>query len=224
MRILQVSNETPDPYMSKNYEFYLDYENHHLWFECEFDLDSDFADQLIRIQQHSINEMVNLIFEGIDTFGEIFLNGQNLGCTNNMHLRWRFPVSDKLQASENFLVVQISPLPPDNQSLDPSLAISTNGWKIRKPQHMFGWDILPRILSGGIFRPAYLAIERLPTIESAWIELLDMNPDLASMRVGLQIHHYDEDNLNQNTFGIKLKVQAPTNDEIITRYRTFHRH
>ena len=48
-----------------------------------------------------------LIFNGIDTFSEVFLNGEKLGETDSMYVPFMFNVKDKLKIGENLLTVKM---------------------------------------------------------------------------------------------------------------------
>ena len=45
------------------------------------------------------NKVVELVFEGLDTYTEVWLNGQSLGKTNNFHRTWIFNVKDVIKAT-----------------------------------------------------------------------------------------------------------------------------
>ncbi len=102
-----------------------------------------------------------LCFDGIDTIAEIRLNGEVLGHTDNMHRRWRFDVTGKLQA-ENLLEVQItSPLRyiAAKQAEHPLWGVNSTvaGFPhIRKAHYMFGWDWGPQLPDMGIWRDVCL--------------------------------------------------------------------
>ena len=105
-------------------------------------------------------ERIELRFAGVDTRAEYFLNGERLGASANMFLPVSFDVTDKLKES-NALVVRIaSPLRDPNDPLGVlgrSRVGGTDVEGIRKAQHMFGWDIMPRLVSGGIWKSVMLA-------------------------------------------------------------------
>ena len=102
---------------------------------------------------------VELRFDGVDTRADYFLNGEALGHSENMFTPVRFDVTEKLKA-DNTLVVHIkSPL---GRSLLGVLGRNRVGGTdvegIRKAQHVFGWDIMPRLVTSGIWRSVALDI------------------------------------------------------------------
>lgn len=55
-------------------------------------------------------EKMELIFEGLDTFATVYLNGVELGSTENMFIAHSFEVTRELQAGTNNLAVKFDPV------------------------------------------------------------------------------------------------------------------
>ncbi|MEI3039549.1 MAG: sugar-binding domain-containing protein [Victivallales bacterium] len=99
-----------------------------------------------------------LIFDGIDCFGTVWLNGIELGRTRNAKIRYKFDVTKALKQSpqENVLTVRIAA--PLNMVRDKDYdgcygySAKFESVYIRKPYHAFGTDICPRVLSAGLWR------------------------------------------------------------------------
>ncbi|MGB8451650.1 MAG: glycoside hydrolase family 2 protein [Anaerocolumna sp.] len=101
---------------------------------------------------------VELACEGLDTLAQIFLNGNIIGETNNMHRRYDFDIKDVIVEGENtirivfasppkFLTVKNSETPLWNLSD----ALGGIGY-LRKAHYMFGWDWGPQLPDMGIWR------------------------------------------------------------------------
>jgi len=113
-----------------------------------------------------------LVFEGLDTFAEVSLNGQEILRADNYFRTWRVPVKQYLQVGENTLrIVFRSPIRsvlPRVQAMEHNIAgnyISLYGEEpadaltanfVRKPGYHYGWDWGPRYVSMGIWRPVRL--------------------------------------------------------------------
>ena len=106
------------------------------------------------------NGHVDLVFKGLDTFAEVYLNDSLLGKADNMFRTWEWPIKELLKPGANELkVIFRSPikegaklrdaygmqLPHDN---DPS-GVSPY---IRKAAYQFGWDFCPRLVTSGIWQ------------------------------------------------------------------------
>ncbi len=96
------------------------------------------------------NKNQYLRFKGIDTFSDIYINGKLVSSTDNMFLS--YDVDADWIIGENEVVVHIKPtmLEARNFTLPAvSYALRYNyaALYVRKAAHMFGWDIMPRIVS-----------------------------------------------------------------------------
>ena len=102
-----------------------------------------------------------LEFRGIDTVAEIWLNGERVGGAENMMIEHVFDVTGKLRAGSNLLqvIIQSSVIygrRPFFGSISFGHSASPESVNIRKAPHMFGWDILPRVVSAGLWRSVIL--------------------------------------------------------------------
>ena len=96
-----------------------------------------------------------LCFEGVDTAAEIYLDGELLGFVENMLHAHRFNING-LQNGKHTLLVHILPSTIYARQFDiPAMCFglkyNQDGIQFRKAGSMFGWDIMPRIVSGGGF-------------------------------------------------------------------------
>lgn len=103
-----------------------------------------------------------LVFEGIDTLGDIYVNGTKVDSVRNMHLRYEYEVKALARPGENELrVVLHSPI---RYIKEENEKVYTGGSHdamegyphLRKAHCMFGWDWGPRLPDAGLFRPVYL--------------------------------------------------------------------
>lgn len=92
-------------------------------------------------------EQVILHFDGIDTVGDIWLNGTFLGRADNMHRIWEYRVKELLKPKENELrLLLTSPVNYiyDLYEKDPTIVGSVDAMKgspyLRKAHCMYGWD------------------------------------------------------------------------------------
>jgi beta-mannosidase len=114
----------------------------------------------------------DLVFEGLDTLAEVYLNGEKVLDANNFFRTWRVPVQGKLHASGNELRVvfhsPIATLLPKVQAMphkiagnypspygdEPKDAMTANF--VRKPGYHYGWDWGPRYVTAGVWKPVTL--------------------------------------------------------------------
>lgn len=152
-------------------------ENYHLWYAKTFCLEDDGE--------------YDLVFEGIDTFADIYLNGDLIGSTDNMLIAHRIEAKG-LHKGENELVVHIKPVFLESRKHPIGAGVITHqkynaeSLNMRKAAHMFGWDIMPRILSGGIWRSVYLVRRRAEKIEEIYLRSVKVSEKKASLRLYYQ--------------------------------------
>lgn len=115
---------------------------------------------------------LELVFEGLDTFADVYLNGNKLAATDNMFRRWRIPVKGILHEGKNTLDVRLySPIERLQPWLlkqpyalpgefDSSFGDEPKGKQtanyVRKAGYQYGWDWGPRIVTEGIWQPVHL--------------------------------------------------------------------
>ena len=108
---------------------------------------------------------VEIVFDGLDTYTRVFLNGQEILASDNMYRRWRVPVAGQLKAKGNELrVVFRSPINEDLAKVTGRgyelPAANDQGEKTspytRKAPYSFGWDWGPRFVTCGLWKPVRL--------------------------------------------------------------------
>ncbi len=113
-----------------------------------------------------------LRFEGIDTFSDIYVNGKLVKNTDNMFLS--YDVEDNFHIGENEVVVHIKPTMIEarkftHPAISYALRYNYPGLYVRKAAHMFGWDIMPRIVSAGLWKEVRLLERKQDSIEQVYL-------------------------------------------------------
>ena len=104
---------------------------------------------------------VDLVFNGLDTAAQVYVNGAEVLAAYNMFRAWRVPVKGHLHPGKNLLrVVFPSPISAAAEiaALDPWQPKTKTEAKtyIRKAAYEYGWDWGPRFVTSGIWRPAQI--------------------------------------------------------------------
>lgn len=122
-------------------------------------------------REEQIRKHVDLDFDGLDTFADVYLNGEQILRADNMFRQWRLPVTGKLRKGANELrivfhspvttmLAKIKALPFKLPSNGQILAVSDEGIPTdpytRKAGYQYGWDFNPRLLTEGIWQPIHL--------------------------------------------------------------------
>jgi len=159
---LERSDGIPDPFFGDNIHLLRSFEFHEWWYMREFSVPSRDA-----------RARWDLVLEGVDTLATIWINGVEVGRTANMLIEHRFDVTDALHAGKtNRIDVRIGSAIQSARTrrYDASTAGPDTRDEmlfIRKAAHMGGWDIMPRVISAGIWR----SIRLEPRTEDAFEQL-----------------------------------------------------
>lgn len=132
------------------------YEKYEWWYEKRF-----------VPQKPAANQRVVLQFCGVDCYAEYFLNGDKIGDSQNMFIEHFFDITDSLNYdNENIISVHIFSTVAvlSKYTIEPYMG--QRSWHhqnfsayCRKAPHSFGWDIMPRALSAGLWRDVSLSYE-----------------------------------------------------------------
>ena len=134
---------------------------------------------------------LELVFEGIDTQAEIFLNGEkiNIGAVDNMFRTWRFEVSDKLNEGENELLVKFYPVIIHNQNEAEKLPYTLPDNRVfsRKAPYQFGWDWGPTLVTCGLWKPVYILAWNDFKIENQQLIQKFLSDEFAELEMVLEV-------------------------------------
>ncbi len=157
----------PDIYYADNILLLKPYEFYDFKYELTFDGTSI-----------SEGERAYLNFGGVDCFADYFLNGKYLGHTENALIEHRFDITELLKPGKNELSVEIfSPLLQAEKKIhdiggETAYHVNYESLWVRKAPSQYGWDIMPRTLSAGIWRDVTLELECTNEIESIYMATL----------------------------------------------------
>ena len=154
---LMQAGKLDDLYFSTNTLQAQGLEDVHVWYYTRIKIEK--KDQYLR-------------FEGIDTFSDIYVNGKLVKSTDNMFLS--YDVQADWFTGENEVVVHIKPTMLEARKFTPpaiSRALNYNysSLYVRKAAHMFGWDIMPRIVSAGLWKEVKLLERKQDSIEQVYL-------------------------------------------------------
>jgi len=145
------------------------------------------------------DKQVDLVFEGIDTYAEVYLNGWYVGRAENMFIPYRYDVVDIVKPGKNILEVRLlSPLTTikDLERKSPIVLQSSCESArpyIRKAQYAYGWDWGPRIAQVGLWRPVYLELIRYARIVAPFCYTESLTENSARVRVTATVESFMED-------------------------------
>ncbi len=144
------------------------------------------------------DNQVELIFEGLDTYAEVFLNGESILLADNMFRTWRIDISGKLlKGQRNELIVRFeSPisylkkiydeasfhLPAPNDQAEDKLSVYG-----RKAPYHFGWDWGPRFVTSGIWKSVYIESWSAVKMDKLHYRQINLNDKSAEIELNAEV-------------------------------------
>ena len=134
-------------------------------------------------------DMVELAFEGIDTYASVTLNGQKLFDADNQFRIWRTDVKPLLKDQDNLLVLDFPrydslqlALYNDHQPRLPEKYAVT-----RKAPYQHGWDWAPKYKNVGIWKPVRLVAWSNARLDNAYIVTNEVEEEQAKLTLHLDV-------------------------------------
>ena len=144
-----------------------------------------------------------IVFKGLDTYADVYLNHQRILVADNMHREWRCDVRGILKEGDNLLEVyfkspvkinvpKFDALPyrhntgPDHSQMG-GLFDKTISPFARTAGFEYGWDWGPRLVTFGIWRPVYLETWSGTRIADVWYIQKDVTKARAQLRTVVEV-------------------------------------
>lgn len=215
----------PDPFFGTN-EDSVQWVSDSAWtYRLQFDLNC---------AEGTAHKHNQLVFDGLDTYAEIFLNGEQIAAVDgtklmdNMFRQWVFDLPDNVKEKDNVLEVRFLPTAPFD-----SIAASKVPFKMpdtrvftRKAQYESGWDWGPKLNTCGIWKNAYIrswnefrlddvnVVDNQPTADTnaTWQSTVEvMVVADCSERVRVNVEVLDKDGANPIRVSKRVKLHPGEN-------------
>ncbi|MCX6151436.1 MAG: hypothetical protein NTX22_12970 [Ignavibacteriales bacterium] len=164
-------------------------------------------------------ENVVLEFYGLDTYADVFLNGERILIADNMFREWKVDCKRNLKEGENKLRIYFhSPIKRDLPKLEKlgyDLPAANDQSEIgglgskrisvfaRKAPYHYGWDWGPRFVTSGIWRSIFLKAWSSASLKDIQLVQKSLTKDVAALTAYLEINsdvddYFDLKILNNN--------------------------
>jgi beta-mannosidase len=169
----------PHPYLGTVENDLLWISDHPWDYTLRFDVDKDLLEK----------ENVELVFEGIDTYADVSLNGEKLFFADNQFRTWKHEVKDLLKKKDNLLEVhflrydstQLALYEQHQPKLPEKYAVT------RKAPYQHGWDWAPKYKNVGIWKRVELIGWSDAKLQNAYVVTENIDNDVATMRLCLDL-------------------------------------
>lgn len=169
---------------------------------------------------------IRMVFEGLDTHADIYLNDRLVFTADNMFITWKAEVKNFMKPGENKLRILFTspvlkgmekqelfgyPLPASNdQSEIGGMGKNQVSIFTRKAGYHFGWDWGPRLVTSGIWRPVFLELWDNARIADLHIINHSANTKAAVLSAEMEIESALADDLTLNLMVDGVKVSSET--------------
>lgn len=179
----------PDPFLGTN-------EKQLQWIENE---NWEYETKFILSKTELKNQNIDLLFEGLDTYATIYLNGKLFLETDNMFRTWNKSVKKELRVGENHLKIIFKSASNFGKEEAKKLPYTLPGDEkvfTRKAQYHYGWDWGPRFATCGIYKPIKLHFWNDVQIENVRYEQINLTDDLAKLNFIITVNCEKAGNYN----------------------------
>ena len=176
------NNKIPDPFYRDN-ESKVQWVDREDWeYKTSFDVDT--------LKQPNGN--AELVFEGLDTYAEVYLNGTKILEANNMFRTWKVDVKQWLKHT-NYLYIRFFSAQNKVEELAQKDApfvwptIDYPRMYVRKAQYSFGWDWGPKFTTCGVWKKIYLHTWSNIKVNDVHFTVTSLTDKLATVKAIYQI-------------------------------------
>jgi len=197
--LVRVGELPEDLFFGENIHKLKPYEVYEWWYEYEFPTPNGITDRKIELN-----------FHGVDALATYWLNNMKIGESDNMFIEHKFDISTLMVKDKfNILTIRLrSPLiEAAEKQIDPYNGLSygeTNieqTW-IRKAAHSYGWDIMPRAMSAGLWRKVEILIYEEHEIRETYFFTSSISRNKAILGV---FYRLDSNLLQLSDMELKIK-------------------
>jgi beta-mannosidase len=170
---------------------------------------------------------IELQFEGLDTYAEVYLNGTLILEADNFFCQWKVPVKTLLQEGENELRILFqSPTRVGLQELEawgyglPAVNDQSENGEMgdkkvsvftRKPGYHYGWDWGPRLVTSGIWGTVRLLGWDALKVRDVYYQQKKLDENQAELEVQVQM---------ESQVAEEVEFQLLLNDELVLTQRS----
>lgn len=197
---LQRNGLIDEPFFGMNIASLFDYERANVWYYRRF------------TKPDNTLQDAWLVLEGVDCCADIYLNGVLLMQADNMLIPFETCIEPWIE-EENEIFIHLFPpsqLPfsdifnnqPANLHAHPA---GYDSLYVRKAPHQYGWDIMPRALSRGLWRPVRVDLRPRIHLLDVMLETLSLSAKQTSAEMRLKVL---TNNYLHLTDGYELEIEG----------------
>lgn len=154
--------------------------------------------RITELENIPLSRQVDLVFEGLDTYAQIFINNELVLEANNMFRTWTVPL-DNYRHLESILIEVVfssavlqgqeaSQSIPWTYPADSDLFPDKPSVFTRKAAYQFGWDFAPPMPGCGLWKSVYLQTRSDIQLSGGWMQTTRIHGDTADVVVQVSLY------------------------------------
>ena len=200
----------PDPFYQKN-------ELEVKWIETT---DWEYSTSFEVSNERSSFSHIDLQFEGLDTYADVYVNDSMVLTADNMFISWNIPVKNILKKGRNSLRVYFhsavnvgmdklrkvpytlmaaNEIAPENER--------TNVFTRKAPFH-YGWDWGPRLVTCGVWRPVRIYAWNNVKMNDLYVKPLKITDEIASYKAVIELIADNSAKINFEVWIDSVKLES----------------
>ncbi len=202
----------PDPYYRDNEKLVQWVEDKDWEYKTSFDIAPDVFS----------NTNLDLLFKGLDTYADVYLNDSLILKADNMYRSWNVNCKKLLKPTNNILRILFHSavneglrkaslysyrLPNHNEK---TIESRKSGSQTRKSPHQFGWDTHPRLVTCGVWRPIVLKAWSDAKIDDIFFKPVKISASVANYNVITNISALKEKKYKLSLYLNTTKISQQT--------------
>ncbi len=181
--------------------------------ECKWLEEKEFwYKKRFNIEESFLQDVAEIVFEGLDLTADIWLNGHYIGSHNNAFIEKTIDISSVIQPGENVLIVRIDD--GVDAVKDKSVELMEKSWNndqpyrawMRKPQFVYGWDWTIWLPTCGIWKNVTIHSYAKCAIRDFYVETQFEGNEITKVdKVVLNVHT-DVETLKEGKYTLQCEV------------------
>jgi beta-mannosidase len=141
---------------------------------------------------------IKLVFDGLDTYADVYLNGKLILQADNMFRGWTVDVKTLIKRSNNVLMIKFASAQNKVDSIAkarlPLVLPDNNRVYVRKAQFQFGWDWGPKFVGCGVWKMIKLKANNPATRKTLGLKVPSSTVKLIQQKDSIGTSFYFEKN------------------------------
>lgn len=199
----------PDPYFGANEYLYQKYEN------CDW----EYARSFVIPEKERTSDRMNLVFEGVNCIADVYIDDVPVAHFENALIAHSIDITEFATGEHDLRVhIHSALLYAMEQDFPVSIRAGENSdefARLRMPAHSFGWDIMPRFPSAGLWRSVYVETLAHARLDQVYYAFPSVSEQHASVVCRVRIKTDDRD---LSGYRIRVSLDGKTMKEVSVHF------